>query len=192
MCSSHESTTFLKGSASRPVADRSAELPRKRAGRRDAGASWETVYFIVFTENPGKPLESDRCVSYGTNLTFPGVCPYLLAHLVTFILLNENMKARSCQWNRFKDNIRSLDAINYLNKAQVQISTGLQDENQFLVPSSWSALLWDEGRKGCPSPSTCSCSKGPASPRRSVHLLIVLSFLIFHSLFFVPFSFPNS
>lgn len=58
---------------------------------------WETVYVIVFTENPGKPLESDRYVSYNINLTFSGVCQYLLAYLVTFILLNENIKPRSCQ-----------------------------------------------------------------------------------------------
>lgn len=55
---------------------------------------YRTVYFIAFTENPEEPLESDRCVSYRINpLTFRGFCQYLLAHLVTFILLNENIRA---------------------------------------------------------------------------------------------------
>ena len=48
--------------------------------------------FMVFTENPEKPLESDRCVSYRIYLTFWGVCQYLSAYLVTFILLNESIK----------------------------------------------------------------------------------------------------
>lgn len=65
---------------------------------------WETVYFIVVTEDPAKPLGSDRCVSYRINLTFSGVCQYLLAHLVTFISLNENIKAWSCQRKCYKDN----------------------------------------------------------------------------------------
>lgn len=85
-------------------------------------------YLTVCTENPEKPLESDRCVSYRISLTFSGVCQYLLAYLVTFILLNENIKAWSCQWNGYKDNIRSQDAIHHVNKAEVQISTVLKDE----------------------------------------------------------------
>lgn len=81
---------------------------RKYAHVREMEASsWETVYSIVFTENPEKPLETDRYVSYRINLTFSELCQYLLAHLVTFILLNENIKAQNCQCSSYKDNIRS-------------------------------------------------------------------------------------
>lgn len=41
----------------------------------------ETVYFIVFTENPEEPLESDRCVSYRINLTFWGVLSVFIGTL---------------------------------------------------------------------------------------------------------------
>lgn len=53
----------------------------------------KAVYFQVFILNLEKPLASDRYLSYRTNLTFSGICQYLLALQVTFILLNEKLNA---------------------------------------------------------------------------------------------------
>lgn len=85
---------FLKEIASCIQLTEALSFMRKyaQAGKMEE-VFWENVYFMVFTENPEKPLESDRCVSYRINLTFSGVCQYLLAYLVTFILLNENIIA---------------------------------------------------------------------------------------------------
>lgn len=55
-------------------------------------------YLTVCTENPEKPLESDRCVSYRISLTFSGVCQYLLAYLVTFILLKYKSLKLPMEW----------------------------------------------------------------------------------------------
>lgn len=123
----------------------------------------------VYTETPEKPLESDRCVSYRINLTFSG---FVSGAPLTFILLNENIKAWSCQWNGYKDNIRSQDAINYANKAAVQISTVLKDERflktslhslphhqrdggkRFTSPITWSqTIIWN---LSLPQTSPCS------------------------------------
>lgn len=135
-------------------------------------------------ENPEKPLESDRCVSYRINLTFSGVCQYLLAHSVTFILLNENIKAWSCQCNGYKDNIRSQDAINYVNKAEVQISTVLKDENFWKNLSPQSSLpSEDEGRRGAHHLAVELHTRLPrlslshGHPHSSPHLLIMPSVL---------------
>lgn len=80
------------------------------------------VYFKVFTQNLEKPLAPDRYLSYRTNLTFSGICQYLLALLVTFILLNENINAWSCQWSSYKDNSWSHNTINYIDIVQLQTS----------------------------------------------------------------------
>lgn len=129
----HDCIMFQKQTASYTQLIQVLSFIRRQAHTRKVEDSlWEAVDFIVFTENLEKPLVSDRCVSYRIKLTFSGVCHYLFTNLVTFILLNENIKAWSCQWNHYKDNIWSQDAINYLNTAEVKISTVLKDENKFL------------------------------------------------------------
>lgn len=114
-------------------------------GRKNGKFLRETVY--------GVHRKSWKAIKHRTGVwviesiwPFLGVCQYLPAHLVTFILLNESINVWSCQWNHYRDNIWSQDAVNYLNKAEVQISTVLKDENKFLktLPS----LLSRQTREG--------------------------------------------
>lgn len=99
----------------------------------------------MFAQNLEKPLALDRYLSYRTNLTFSGICQYLLALWVTFILLNEKLNAWSCQWSSYEDNTWSQNTINYLATAKLQNSRSPDDhaKNLFSLYSQFiETLCW--------------------------------------------------
>lgn len=101
--------------------------------KKQVAEDWcKDVHFKVFTQNLGKPLSLGRYLSYRTYLTFSGICWYLLALQVTFILLNEKLNAWSCQWSSYEDSTWSQNTINYLAIARLQNSRPSDDHGESL------------------------------------------------------------
>lgn len=84
-------------------------------------------------QNFEKPLALEGNLSYRNNVTFSGICQYLLALQMARMLLTEKLNTWSCQCSSYEDSTWSQDTINYFTIASLFNSGSLDDHTKNLL-----------------------------------------------------------